>query len=94
MVLIATQIADDIQDFICQHTNGAKGSAPLLAHCQRELIHAIYNIILNDNFVRAYEHGIVVKCGDGITRRLYPRLFAYIADYPEKYVALPYTHMH
>ena len=36
--------------------------------------------------MEAYEHGIVVKCADGIFRRLYPRFFIYGADYPEKYV--------
>jgi hypothetical protein len=36
--------------------------------------------------MHAYEHGVVVECADLILRRLYPRLFTYSADYPEKYV--------
>lgn len=40
--------------------------------------------MLDDEFLEAYEHGMVVKCGDGVTRRLYPRIFTYTADYPEK----------
>ena len=36
--------------------------------------------------MHAYEHGIVVKCADGITRRIFPRFFTYAADYLEKYV--------
>ncbi|RDB22554.1 hypothetical protein Hypma_009968 [Hypsizygus marmoreus] len=32
----------------------------------------------------AYHHGLVVTCLDGITRRFYPRIFTYSADYPEK----------
>jgi hypothetical protein len=86
--LTRLQLADDIQDFIRSHTGGVKGSAALLTHCQRELMHAVYNIIFDDEFIEAYIHGFVVKCGDGITRRLYPRLFTYIADYPEKYVKM------
>jgi len=35
--------------------------------------------------MEAYEHGIVIVCGDGIRRRIYPRIFFYSADYPEKY---------
>jgi hypothetical protein len=36
--------------------------------------------------MHAYEHGFVCKCPDGVTRRLYPRIFTYSADYPEKQV--------
>lgn len=42
--------------------------------------------MLSDEFLEAYEHGVVIKCCDGITRRFYPRIFAYSADYPEKFV--------
>jgi hypothetical protein len=30
----------------------------------------------------------VITCCDGITWRFYPRIFTYLADYPEKYVYL------
>ena len=60
--------------------------APTLTHLKRELIHAIYELLLDEEFMHAYEHGIVVKCADGITRRIFPRFFTYAADYPEKYV--------
>ena len=33
-----------------------------------------------------YEHGVIVTCADGIVRRVFPRIFTYSADYPEKYV--------
>ena len=36
--------------------------------------------------MKAYEHGIVMKCSDGVTCRIFPRIFTYSADYPEKYV--------
>ena len=41
-------------------------------------------MLLDDEFVEAYHHGIVCHCVDGIDRRLYPRIFTYSADYPEK----------
>jgi hypothetical protein len=59
-------------------------NADLLAHCKRELFHAVWNILLDKEFLEAYKNGIVVKCYDGKYRRVYPRIFTYSADYPEK----------
>lgn len=56
-----------------------------MAHCHRELTHAQWRLLLDDEFLYAYEHGLVVECGDGNWRRFYPRIFSYSADYPEKY---------
>lgn len=53
-------------------------------HCHRELLHAQWKILLDDEFMDAYQHGIVIACIDGIMRRFYPRIFTYSADYPEK----------
>ena len=47
-------------------------------------MHAIWRVLLDDDFVEAYKNGIVVKCFDGVHRRVYPRIFTYSADYPEK----------
>jgi hypothetical protein len=47
-------------------------------------MHAIWKLLLDKDFVVAYEHGMVVKCADGVERRLYPRILTYSADYPEK----------
>ncbi|KAH9922415.1 uncharacterized protein B0H18DRAFT_935413 [Fomitopsis serialis] len=59
-------------------------SSDILRFCKQELIHAIWRLILDPEFMHAYEHGCLVKCGDGIWRRLFPRFFIYAADYPEK----------
>ena len=58
-----------------------------MAHCHRELYHAQWAVILDDEFLEAYVHGIVIDCCDGIRRRFYPRIFTYSADYREKYVS-------
>lgn len=50
------------------------------------MFHAQWDILLDEEFMEAYVHGIVVLCCDGVTRRFYPRIFIYSADYPEKYV--------
>lgn len=47
-------------------------------------MHGVWDIILDDEFLQAYKYGIVVKCSDGVERRIYPRIFTYSADYPEK----------
>ena len=47
-------------------------------------MHAVWKTILDDDFIHAYVHGMVVMCIDGIERRIFPRLFTYSADYPEK----------
>jgi hypothetical protein len=45
---------------------------------------AVWRLLLDDEFLEAYTHGLVIKCVDGITRRVFPRIFTYSADYPEK----------
>lgn len=59
-----------------------------MTHCHRELVHAQWKTILDDEFMDAYKHGIVLPCPDGLSRRFYLRVFTYAADYPEKYVIL------
>lgn len=73
---------------------GKGASAQLLAHCRRELFHESWKLILDDEFVQAYKHGIVIDCADGIRRRVYPRIFTYSADYPEKYSWLSFVFIH
>lgn len=57
-----------------------------MTHCHRELFHAQWKELLGDDFLEAYEHGVMIECCDGIKRRFYFRIFAYSADYPEKFV--------
>ena len=47
-------------------------------------MHGVWRVLLDDEFLHAYQHGIVLKCADGIERRIYPRIFTYSADFPEK----------
>ncbi|KLO05634.1 hypothetical protein SCHPADRAFT_839152 [Schizopora paradoxa] len=74
-----------LRDYWLKHTDGDGLSADVITHCRRELMQAIVNIILQDKeFQEACRKGILVTCWDGIKRRLFPRLFTYSADYPEK----------
>lgn len=68
----------------------AGGKAPrqsFMTFCHRESMHAQWKILLDDDFIEAWNHGVVVLCCDGIKRRFYPRIFTYSADYVEKSVA-------
>ncbi|KAJ3816999.1 hypothetical protein F5880DRAFT_1618699 [Lentinula raphanica] len=63
------------------------GHAPTDAvktHLKRELEHAVWKLLFTTDFLDAYVHGTIVEGSDGILRRLYPRIFTYSADYPEK----------
>ncbi|KAF9565462.1 hypothetical protein CPC08DRAFT_629854 [Agrocybe pediades] len=73
-----------LQDIYRKAFGGLSASAPTITHLRRELMHAIWLLLLDDEFMHAYEHGIVVQCADGITWRIFPRFFTYSADYPEK----------
>jgi hypothetical protein len=86
LALTFSQLPDAFKDFASQHTGKKGPSKALLTHCRREVLHAQWMILLDDELLEAYRHGIVHRCSDGITRRFYPRFFSYSADYPEKYV--------
>ena len=77
------QLDDSIQDFY-QETFGKPATADILTHLRRDLMHEVWRLILDDEFVDAYVNGIVITFPDGIQRRLFPRFFSYSADYPEK----------
>ncbi|KAG6904937.1 hypothetical protein DXG01_006130, partial [Tephrocybe rancida] len=79
------QLPDEFSSFAIKYTGNKKVKPDLLAHCKRELAHEQWRILLDDEFLHAYEHGIVLTwVGDGQQRRFYPRMMTYSADYPEK----------
>jgi hypothetical protein len=81
---LTIKLPDSFKDFVTEHFGGKGPSAEIMAHCHRELFHAQWTIMLDDEFVEACKHGIVIRCCDGVERRFYPRIFTYSADYPEK----------
>jgi hypothetical protein len=70
--------------------DGLAASATTITHLKRELVQKIWELLLDDEFMEAYEHGIVITCADGVTRRIFPRFFTYSADYPEKCVTMTF----
>ncbi|KAG2012297.1 hypothetical protein CC2G_012328 [Coprinopsis cinerea AmutBmut pab1-1] len=51
---------------------------------RRELIHTVWLLLMDDDFMEAYHHGIPAEFWDGVIRQVFPRIFADSADYPEK----------
>jgi hypothetical protein len=79
------QLPDSFESWISGwHPHWDTQRSQLMAHCRRELIQAAWKFILDDDFIHAMKYGVVVTCHDGIKRRIYPRIFTYSADYPEK----------
>jgi Plavaka transposase len=78
------QLPDALQDFVRAYSDGTAAQAPLLTHSCRELMQAIWMHLLDNEFVQAYEHGILVVCADHVTRHIFPHIMTYSADYPEK----------
>ena len=56
----------------------------ILTHCKRELFHGVWKVLLDEEFIEAYRNGIIIKCYDGKYWQVFPRIFTYSADYPEK----------
>ncbi|KAG2336228.1 hypothetical protein BDR05DRAFT_896996, partial [Suillus weaverae] len=78
-------LPDSVKDIMsCLSGMLKTGMMSLHAHCRRQLFHSCWEILLDNNFLFTCRHGIVLKCADGVARRVFPWLFTYSADYPEK----------
>lgn len=56
----------------------------MYTYFKRELMQAIWKLLLDGRFVEAYKTGLLIECVDHVVRRFFPRFFSYSADYPEK----------
>ena len=56
----------------------------MLTHLQRELVHAVWLLLMDDEFMHAYIHSILFQLIDGILQIFYLQFLTYSADYPEK----------
>jgi hypothetical protein len=63
---------------------GAACPVELPKHCRREMFQGGWRILLDDELVDAYEIGFEYTFWDGVTRRVFIRIFTYSADYKEK----------
>jgi hypothetical protein len=65
---------------------GLAASATTMTHLKRDLVQKVWELLLDEEFMEAYEHGLVISCADDVTRLIFPRFFTYSADYIEKFV--------
>ncbi|TFY50777.1 hypothetical protein EVJ58_g10894, partial [Rhodofomes roseus] len=76
-------LPDSFQDWY-EQVHDSPATEETLRFCRREIMHAIWTLLMDPEFRKAYEEGLLWMCGDKILRRLFPRFFTYSADYPEK----------
>ncbi|KAJ3554423.1 hypothetical protein NM688_g3120 [Phlebia brevispora] len=86
-IAYAPTLPDTIQDAY-KETYGEAATGQVLRFCKVELTRAVWLLLLDDEFMYAYRHGRLEQCADGILRRMFPRLFAHSADYPERVLLL------
>ncbi|THV02941.1 hypothetical protein K435DRAFT_652331, partial [Dendrothele bispora CBS 962.96] len=55
-------------------------SAEVLRFLKREIMQAVWMLLMNDEFVHAHKHGFLEKCADSKVRRFFPRFYTYSAD--------------
>jgi hypothetical protein len=77
------QLDDQIQEHYKKQF-GNPATAAVLKQLRKDLFHAIWTFLLDDDFIDAYVHSLVSKLADGIERLSFPRFFIYSMDYPEK----------
>ena len=58
--------------------------AAMLTHLRHELVHAVWLLLMDDEFMHPYIHGFLFQLVDGILHVFFPRFLTYSADYPEK----------
>lgn len=85
------QLPPQFQDWYLSLSGKKNVGDPLSTFLNRELFQAQWRILLDDDFVHAYKHGITVTCFDNVRRRFYPRIMTYAADYPERWEAFALT---
>ena len=86
MISDPAQLPDAFEDFASEHYQKKHLTSDFMSHCHRELIHEQWKLLLDDEFLHSYEHGMVIECVDHTKRRFYPRIFTYSCDYKDKCV--------
>ncbi|KAH9953547.1 hypothetical protein BC827DRAFT_1145963 [Russula dissimulans] len=63
---------------------GITATATTLCYLKVELMQKIWLLLLDNNFMSVYVHGMLITCRDRVKCQIYPWIFTYTADYPEK----------
>ncbi|KAL0062348.1 hypothetical protein AAF712_010759 [Marasmius tenuissimus] len=77
------QIPDTVRD-VYREAYNVPPSDEVIKHLKREVMQAVWNLIMDKEFVEVYDKSVVIKCSDKVKRRFLPEFFSYSVDYPEK----------
>ncbi|KAG2051503.1 hypothetical protein BDR06DRAFT_973805 [Suillus hirtellus] len=80
------KLQDLFKDFAGTYTKGKGVGHECITHCQHGLFQAQWRVLLNHEFLEAYEHRIMIMCCDGVKHRFYLWVFTYSTDYPENHI--------
>jgi len=75
------QLSDDVQESYKKHFDKL-ATAEMLTHLRRELMQEVWLILMDDDFMHAYMHGI--ELDDDDLYLFFPRNLTDSNDYPEK----------
>ncbi|KAJ3748203.1 hypothetical protein EV360DRAFT_57052 [Lentinula raphanica] len=78
-------IPDLVADMYCE-IYGRAPTPAVMRFLKREVVAAVYLLLLDEEFQDAYLNGVEVTCADGVVRVLIPRFHSYSMDYPEKII--------
>jgi hypothetical protein len=81
--LMLLKLRDEIQDWY-KKTFGKVATSAMLTHLRREIVQAIWLLLLDEDLVCAYEKGEAIQLFDNVLRAMFPRFLFYSMDYPEK----------
>src|SRR5215472_13469008 len=82
---LSWQLPDSFKEFVTCQTGGGKcPTDAFMTFCHHEFMHAKWKVVLDEDFIEAWKHSILIKCCDGISRRFYLCIFSHSGDYPEK----------
>jgi len=71
------KLGDEIQEFY-QEFFGKVATAGILTYLRRELAHAIWRLLLDDDLMRAYTDGETIKLFDEVMRAMFPRFLGHL----------------
>ncbi|KAG2002286.1 hypothetical protein CC2G_004487 [Coprinopsis cinerea AmutBmut pab1-1] len=69
-----------------RETFGVNLSPAHQAFLKKELVHAVWALLMDPEFMYAYVHGFEWEFWDKVIRLVFPRIFTHSSDYPERLI--------
>ena len=78
------QLPDEFKDFLTKHLGDKSLSEVLCIHSHHELFYKKWKLLIDEEFINADHHDIVISCCDGARYWFCPQIFMYSTNYPKK----------